>query len=182
MQCLFYECNNLKTLPNISKWNTNNVTNLNGIFYNCYSLIDLPDISKWDINNVKNIEYAFYCCSSLKYLPNINNWNTILFKDGIFEGCDSCYYFPFTQKLNINDINRPFLLNKAKSNLNSFSSIIEKSQKSEFISNSFSFKFSSSIKSVSIIKLSLDNNSDEYFNSIFEKGPSYGNIYDSFYD
>ena len=47
-----YGCSSLTTLPDISKWNTNNVTNIAYIFVGCSSLTTLPDISKWNINNV----------------------------------------------------------------------------------------------------------------------------------
>ena len=42
---MFNDCNSLITLPDISKWNTSNVTDMNEMFYNCNSLITLPDIS-----------------------------------------------------------------------------------------------------------------------------------------
>ena len=34
-QEMFYECSSLKSISDISKWNTNNVTNMNGLFSNC---------------------------------------------------------------------------------------------------------------------------------------------------
>ena len=37
-----------------------NVTNMNRIFGGCSSLISLPDISKWDTKNVTNMKYIFY--------------------------------------------------------------------------------------------------------------------------
>ena len=43
---MFYECSSLKLLPDISKWNTNNVTDMSYLFYKCSSLQSLPDISK----------------------------------------------------------------------------------------------------------------------------------------
>ena len=43
---MFSNCAKLKSLPDISKWNTNNVDNMGGMFSNCKSLISLPDISK----------------------------------------------------------------------------------------------------------------------------------------
>ena len=52
MYGLFYECSSLKSLPDISKWNTNNVTDMSCLFYKCSSLKSLPDISKWNTNNV----------------------------------------------------------------------------------------------------------------------------------
>ena len=52
MNWLFKNCSSLISLPNISKWNTSNVEEMNDLFKNCSSLISLPDISKWDITNV----------------------------------------------------------------------------------------------------------------------------------
>ena len=37
----------LESLPEISKWNTENVIDINFIFFGCISLKSLPDISKW---------------------------------------------------------------------------------------------------------------------------------------
>ena len=44
MGCIFALCSTLTSLPDISKWNINNVTNMNGIFSECSSLTSLPDI------------------------------------------------------------------------------------------------------------------------------------------
>jgi len=52
---MFYNCNSLLSLPDISKWNINNNTDTSYMFYNCTSLISLPDISKWNINNNTNM-------------------------------------------------------------------------------------------------------------------------------
>ena len=69
MSFMFTGCSSLQTLPDISKWDTRNVTNMGAMFYNCNSLESLPDISKWDTNNVTDMSYMFYECSSLKSLP-----------------------------------------------------------------------------------------------------------------
>ena len=42
-----------------SKANTENVTNMSCMFSNCSSLKSLPDISKWDTKNVNNIRLIF---------------------------------------------------------------------------------------------------------------------------
>ena len=42
------DCSSLSSLPDISNWNTSNVTNMSYIFNNCKSLLSLPDISKWN--------------------------------------------------------------------------------------------------------------------------------------
>ena len=68
---MFYGCSSLKSLPDISKWNTNNVIDMSLLFFDCSSLKSLPDISKWNISNVTNMSRLFYECSLLKNLPDI---------------------------------------------------------------------------------------------------------------
>ena len=51
---MFNNCGSLSSLPDISKWNTNNATNMNSLFSNCTSLSSLPDISKWNISKLKD--------------------------------------------------------------------------------------------------------------------------------
>ena len=46
MEYMFNECDSLISLPDISKWNTSNISNMEFMFYSCNSLISLPDISK----------------------------------------------------------------------------------------------------------------------------------------
>ena len=75
MKEVFSNCFSLKKLPDISKWNTNNVKDLSRMFENCISLLLLPDISKWEISNVENINKMFYNCSSLISYPDIAIWN-----------------------------------------------------------------------------------------------------------
>ena len=48
MSGLFSECSLLKSLPDISKWNVNNVTNMRGLFSECSLLKSLPDICKME--------------------------------------------------------------------------------------------------------------------------------------
>ena len=59
MSFLFYECELLTSLSDISIWNIINVDNMEQMFYNCKSLITLPNISKWNTLNVTNME-KFY--------------------------------------------------------------------------------------------------------------------------
>ena len=76
MSNMFYNCESLISLPDISNWNTHNVINMSFMFYNCKSLILLPDISNWNTNNVTDMSYMFSFCESLISLPDISNWNT----------------------------------------------------------------------------------------------------------
>ena len=66
MDGLFFNCHSLLTLPDISKWNTLNVTDMSYMFYNCKAISSLPNISKWDIQNVTNMCGMFAFCESLQ--------------------------------------------------------------------------------------------------------------------
>ena len=103
---LFYNCKSLKSLPDISKWNTNNVTQMNNLFYNCESLISLPDISKWNTNNVTHMNYLFYNCDLLISLPDISKWNTnnLTQMNNLFYNCKSLILLPDISKWNTNNV------------------------------------------------------------------------------
>ena len=68
MTCMFSGCRSLSSLPDISKWDTKNVTNMKFMLAGCISLLSLPDISKWDTKNVTDMTYMFSCCKS-KIIP-----------------------------------------------------------------------------------------------------------------
>ena len=59
----------MKSIPDISNWNTSNVEKMKSMFENCSSLISLPDISKWDIKNVKEMKDMFKDCSKSIEIP-----------------------------------------------------------------------------------------------------------------
>ena len=60
MSYMFYMCESVKSLPDISKWDTKNVNNMSGMFSECSSLKSLPDISKWSTKNVNDMKGMFY--------------------------------------------------------------------------------------------------------------------------
>ena len=97
---MFFKCNSLQILPDISKWNTEYINDMSYLFYECSSLFELPDISKWNTNNVVNMKCIFSNCKSLKLLPNISVWNTNNVKDisFMFENCISLLFFPNISK------------------------------------------------------------------------------------
>ena len=76
MSGMFSGCYSLKSLPDLSKWNTSNVKNMRTMFYYCGALFSLPDISKWNTNNVTDMSYMFFECQYLSSLPDISKWNT----------------------------------------------------------------------------------------------------------
>ena len=65
MSYMFSGCSSIISLPDISKWNINNVNDTSYMFSGCSSLISLPDISKWNTNKVKYMSRMFSWCNSL---------------------------------------------------------------------------------------------------------------------
>ena len=59
MNNMFCGCNLLKSLPDISKWNTSMVKNMRKIFKGCKSLKSLPDIRQWSIHNISIMKNIF---------------------------------------------------------------------------------------------------------------------------
>ena len=78
---MFSFCESLLLLPDISKWNNQNITNMSYIFEGCNSLKS-PDISKWNTTNMSH---------SLKELPDISKWNNqnVTNMSHMFSGCNS---------------------------------------------------------------------------------------------
>ena len=70
MSNMFKGCSSLKRL-NINKFNTDNITDMNGTFQGCLSLEEI-NLNNFNNNNVTNMSYIFYHCSSLEEL-NCNN-------------------------------------------------------------------------------------------------------------
>jgi len=58
------------SIPDISKWNTYNATDMRSMFSGCLSLTDFPDISKWNTNKVIKMGYMFDGCSKSLKIPN----------------------------------------------------------------------------------------------------------------
>ena len=88
---IFHDCESLSSLPDISKWNIQNVNDISYMFSNCKSLSSLPDISKWNTQNVNDMSGIFSNCKSLSFLPDISKWNTekATNMNSIFSNCES---------------------------------------------------------------------------------------------
>ena len=93
---MFYGCILLKSLPDLSKWDTSKVTDMSGMFIYCHSLTSFPGISNWDTSNVTNMSGMFGHCLSLKSLPDISNWKIQNVKDFsfLFFNCEKLEYIP----------------------------------------------------------------------------------------
>ena len=96
MSHMFDGCSKLEYFPDISKWNTINLKDINNMFADCSSLKSLPDISKWNTKKVENINNIFKNCSSLIHLPDISKWNltNVKYLDNIFSGNSSLLNIP----------------------------------------------------------------------------------------
>ena len=70
---MFYGCNSLIYLSDMSKWNTENITDMSYMFCDCKSLLCFLNISKWNTSNVTNMSYMFSYIKSLSYLPKFLN-------------------------------------------------------------------------------------------------------------
>ena len=100
MSNMFMLCSSLYSLPDSLYWNTSKVTDISYMFSTCKKLKNIPDISKWDTSNVKNMKGMFKKCESLKTLPDISNWNTSNITDmsEMFCGCVSLTNLPDISK------------------------------------------------------------------------------------
>ena len=54
MSCMFYGCSSLSSLPDISKWNTNNVTYMFFMFSECHNLIISERTKRKHITHISN--------------------------------------------------------------------------------------------------------------------------------
>ena len=63
---MFQNCELLTSLPDISKWKTDNINNISDIFNNCKSLSNLPNISKWNIKKINEKNIIFEGCTLLE--------------------------------------------------------------------------------------------------------------------
>ena len=59
MGYLFNGCSSLIEIPDISKWETSNITNMKAMFQNCSSISTMPDISNWNIEKVTDLSFLF---------------------------------------------------------------------------------------------------------------------------
>jgi len=178
MNSLFRECSSLKTLPDVSKWDINNVKAISYMFSGCLSLISLPEISKWNTENISNLNNIFENCSLLSFIPNISKWkfnNQIEIND-IFKGCESLLYHPDISKWNAKFSEFP---NFTFSNPNSISIKEIKSdflsediiQSSNMLENSSSLRDNNDIKSLEaknlIINSENENIKDYYYDNFY---------------
>ena len=106
MSYMFDGCELLTSLPNISNWDTQKVTDMRYMFNRCKSLASLPDISNWDTQNVTNMSHMFDGCELLTSLPDISNWDTQNVTDMsyMFSQCKSLRALPDISRWNVENV------------------------------------------------------------------------------
>ena len=99
---MFSNCTNLRVLPNISNWNTKNLTKTVDMFSNCPLITLIPDLSKWNIRSVVDISGMFENCCSLQNLDFLAKWDAknINNMSQLFYGCSKLKK-PNSEKWNI---------------------------------------------------------------------------------
>ena len=86
---MFQDCENLRTINNISEWDTSNVTNMDNMFKSCKSLVSL-DLSNWVVSKVESMHDMIQGCDSLVSV-NASNWDVSSVTNmwGMFADCRS---------------------------------------------------------------------------------------------
>ena len=76
---MFSNCISLISLPDISKWNSKNPSDIKNLLSNCFSLSFLPDISKWEYYNVKDINETldYRIINAFSYLDIVNDFQFV---------------------------------------------------------------------------------------------------------
>ena len=70
---MFGYCSYLKSVGDLSNWDTSNVTDMGLMFYGCEQLKSVGDLSNWDTSNVTSMDRMFYGCSRLNV--DCSNWD-----------------------------------------------------------------------------------------------------------
>ena len=85
----------------LSNFDTNKVTNMDGMFYGCYSLASL-DLSNFNTSNVTNMNGIFQECSSLTSL-DLSSFDTsnVTYMGWMFQGCKSLTDLKFGKNLKL---------------------------------------------------------------------------------
>ena len=89
MCAMFQECGYLESIGDISGWNTAKVIDMNGLFNCCVRLGGIGDLSGWNTSNVTDMDAMFQDCEYLKSIGDISNWNTskVTNMDRLFNHC-----------------------------------------------------------------------------------------------
>ena len=85
MNSMFYWCDELKSVGDLSSWNVSNVENMMNMFSSCDNFNQ--DISDWDVSNVTDMRFMFLNCTSFN--QDLSKWNVsnVTGRVGMFYNC-----------------------------------------------------------------------------------------------
>ena len=88
MSFLFNQCEKLKEIKGINKFNTDKLKNVQYMFYSCNELESL-DLSNFNTSNITNMACMFFECKRLKEIKGLNKFITINVEDmhKMFSNC-----------------------------------------------------------------------------------------------
>ena len=67
---MFYYCEKIKSIGDLSNWNVSNVENMEAMFYSCEQLKSVGNLSNWDVSNVEDM----FCTFDYSGITNIPKW------------------------------------------------------------------------------------------------------------
>ena len=87
MRNMFYNCEKLKSVGDISNWDVSSVTDMSQMFLGCKYFNQ--DISKWDVSNVTDMSHMFFGCASFN--QDLSSWDvsSVTRMSRMFSGCHS---------------------------------------------------------------------------------------------
>lgn len=90
---LFYNNENIQTIPFQLNFNSSTPVDCTMMFYNCEGIKEIPDINNLYANSIEDL---FQLCSMLRYLPNFVNYNFSELQkcNSIFNSCCSLRSIP----------------------------------------------------------------------------------------
>ena len=65
---MFYCCEQLESVGNLSNWDVSKVKDMSFMFYKCKRLKSVGDLSNWDVSKVENTDCMFGGCTE-KIIP-----------------------------------------------------------------------------------------------------------------
>ena len=113
MLSMFAYCGNITTIPSI---NTSNVTDMRNMFYDCRKLTSIPLIDTSKVTDMRNM---FYDCHNLTSIPQLDT-SKVTDMWWMFHNCFNLTTIPQLDFSNVNDANGMFIYCSNLTNLGGF--------------------------------------------------------------
>ena len=97
---MFYGCTSLIDLPDISMWDTKNVTDFSEMFYDCYSLNFIPDMPLFSLQDDKNFNSSNEVITIVYFINKSLNKLRIFGDNFVKNNKNNCYLLIDEKKMN----------------------------------------------------------------------------------